>query len=59
MYIQIPLLINYHVYIKDAVTIQPSAGVYYGTSIAGSVKSGDEKYDMFGDQSGYRRSDLA
>lgn len=58
VYLQIPLLLNYHIDIKNIVTIQPFAGIYYGIGFAGSVKSEGLKYDMFGDQSGYRRSDL-
>lgn len=29
-YLQIPVLVNYHFNIKDIVTIQPFAGLYYG-----------------------------
>ena len=42
-YLQIPVLVNYHFNIKDIVTIQPFAGLYYGLGIGGKVKVGDEK----------------
>ena len=34
-YLQIPVLVNYHFNIKDIVTIQPFAGLYYGLGIGG------------------------
>lgn len=57
-YLQIPVLMNYHFNIKDIVTIQPFAGLYYGLGIGGKVKVGDEKGDIFGDEGGLKRSDL-
>ena len=57
-YIQIPALINYHFNIRDIVTIQPFAGLYYGLGIGGKVKSDGEKFDIFGDEGGLKRSDL-
>ena len=57
-YMQAPLLVNYHFHIKDIVTIQPFAGLYYGLGIGGKVKVGDEKGDIFGDEGGLKRSDL-
>lgn len=33
-YLQIPVLVNYHFNIKDIVTIQPFAGLYYGSASA-------------------------
>ena len=57
-YLQIPVLVNYHFNIKDIVTIQPFAGLYYGLGIGGKVKVGDEKGDIFGDEGGLKRSDL-
>ena len=50
-YLQIPVLVNYHFNIKDIVTIQPFAGLYYGFGIGGKVKVG-------GDEGGLKRSDL-
>lgn len=55
-YLQIPVLVNYHFNIKDIVTIQPFAGLYYGLGIGGKVKVGDEKGDIFGDEGGLKRS---
>lgn len=57
-YLQIPVLVNYHFNIKDIVTIQPFAGLYYGFGIGGKIKIGDEKGDIFGDEGGLKRSDL-
>lgn len=57
-YLQIPVLVNYHFNIKDIVTIQPFAGLYYGFGIGGKVKVGDQKGDIFGDEGGLKRSDL-
>ena len=57
-YLQIPVLVNYHFNIKDIVTIQPFAGLYYGFGIGGKVKVGGEKGDIFGDEGGLKRSDL-
>ena len=55
-YLQIPVLVNYHFNIKDIVTIQPFAGLYYGLGIGGKVKVGDEKGDIrSGRASGRRR----
>lgn len=57
-YLQIPVLVNYHFNIKDIVTIQPFAGLYYGFGIGGKMKAGGEKADIFGDEGGLKRSDL-
>lgn len=57
-YLQIPVLINYHFNIRDVVSIQPFAGLYYGIGIGGKVKAGSEKGDIFGDKGGFKRSDL-
>lgn len=57
-YMQVPLLVNYHFHIRDLLTIQPFAGLYYGLGIGGKVKVGDEKGDIFGDEGGLKRSDL-
>lgn len=58
LYLQIPLLINYHIDIRNIVSIQPFAGLYYGLGIAGKAKGGGEKADIFGEDSGLKRSDL-
>ena len=42
-YLQIPVLVNYHFNIKDIVTIQPFAGLYYGLGIGGKMKANGEK----------------
>lgn len=57
-YLQIPVLINYHFNIKNLVSIQPFAGLYYGFGIGGKAKMDGETEDIFGDDSGYKRSDL-
>lgn len=57
-YLQIPVLINYHFNIKDIVSIQPFAGIYYGIGVGGKVKEGNEKGDIFGDNGGFKRSDF-
>lgn len=59
-YLQIPVLINYHFNIKNIVSIQPFAGIYYGVGICGKAKDKDEnvKYDIFGKNGGLKRSDL-
>lgn len=58
LYLQVPVLVNYHFNIKDVVTIQPFAGLYYGFGIGGKGKTGGEKGDIFGDDGGFKRSDL-
>lgn len=57
-YLQIPVLINYHFNIKDVVSIQPFAGLYYGLGLGGKVKAGNEKGDIFGDNGAFKRSDF-
>ena len=57
-YLQIPVLVNYHFNIKNIVTIQPFAGLYYGFGIGGKMKAGGEKADIFGDEGTLKRSDL-
>lgn len=57
-YLQIPVLVNYHFNIKNIVTIQPFAGLYYGFGIGGKMKAGGEKADIFGDEGILKRSDL-
>ncbi|WP_290540101.1 outer membrane beta-barrel protein [Alistipes sp.] len=57
-YLQIPMLVNYHFNIKDIVTIQPFAGLYYGLGLGGKAKIGDKKSDIFGDNGELKRSDL-
>lgn len=58
MYIQIPVLLNYHFNIKNVVTIQPFAGLYYGAGIAGKVKVDRVKANIFGDEGVFERSDF-
>lgn len=59
-YLQIPVLINYHFNIRDIVTIQPFAGLYYGLGIGGKFKDKESgaKIDAFSDEGGLKRSDL-
>lgn len=59
-YIQVPVLLNYHFNIKNVVTIQPFAGLYYGLGIGGKIedKTSGEKADIFGDDGLLKRSDL-
>lgn len=58
MYLQVPLLVNYHFNIRNRFTIQPFAGVYYGVGIGGKIRIGEEKTDMFGDGALFIRSDF-
>ncbi len=62
LYLQVPVVINYHINIKDKVSIEPFAGVYYAFGIAGKAKAkmdGDsEKVNVFGDEGGLKRSDF-
>lgn len=60
LYLQIPVLVNYHFNIKDVVTIQPFAGLYYGLGICGKLKetSSGMKVNAFSDEGGLKRSDL-
>lgn len=58
MYLQVPLLINYHFDIRNRFTIQPFVGVYYGVGIGGKIKAGEEKSDMFGGDCRFMRSDF-
>lgn len=59
-YLQIPLLVNYHIGIRNIVSIQPFAGLYYGIGIGGKLKDkqSGEKADAFGEDAGLKRSDL-
>lgn len=59
VYLQIPVLVNYHIGLRGSgVDIVPYAGLYYGLGIHGKGKVGDEKADLFGDEGGVKRSDL-
>lgn len=58
LYLQIPVLINYHINIGNVVSIQPFTGIYYGIGIAGKAKADGEKVDIFGEDSELQRSDL-
>lgn len=60
LYLQIPVLVNYHFNIKDVVTIQPFAGLYYGLGICGKLKDkySGMKVNAFSDEGGLKRSDL-
>lgn len=65
LYLQVPLLINYHFDFGD-LTFQPFAGLYYGFGVGGDLKYDDdwvgnpfkEKEDYFGSDSNIGRSDL-
>ncbi len=56
MYLQIPVMVNYKFNIKDAVTLYPSAGFYYGLGIGGKVKG--LEMDAFGKTGALKRSDF-
>ena len=59
LYIQIPVLLNYHFSITPDVNIQPFGGFYYALGISGKTEDEDGyKYDYFGDESFKKRSDL-
>ena len=49
-YLQIPVLVNYHIGIRNIVSIQPFAGLYYGLGIGGKIKErkSGAKVDAFG-----------
>ena len=47
IYMQVPLLVNYHFHIRDLLTIQPFAGIYGGVGIRGAMKTEYGNEDMF------------
>lgn len=65
-YLQIPVVVNYHWDVVDAVSIQPYVGLYYGFGVCGKLKMEEggesEKIDAFKSGDGYdqslKRSDL-
>ncbi len=57
MYLQIPLLINYHFAINDKFSVQPAVGAYYAFGICGKVKEDGEKENIFS-KNGFKRSDV-
>lgn len=57
LYLQVPVLVNYHIGIGEKFSIQPFAGAYYGLGIAGKSKVGDNKADFFG-KDGLKRSEV-
>lgn len=59
-YLQIPVLVNYHIGIRNIVSIQPFAGLYYGLGIGGKIKEpkSGAKGDAFGEDGMLKRSDL-
>ncbi len=58
MYLQIPVMVNYKFNIKDAVTLYPSAGFYYGLGIGGKIKGEGYHRDSFGKTGVLKRSDF-
>ncbi len=58
LYLQVPVVLTYHFNIKDKVSIEPFAGIYYGLGIGGKAKLGKEKTDVFSDEGGMSRSDF-
>lgn len=70
LYLQIPVLVNYHFDIAGVVTLQPYAGLYYGLGVQGKEKISDEyehfEHSLFKEETvdgdrvaqSYRRSDL-
>lgn len=59
LYLQIPLLINYHFNIGDKVRLIPFGGTYFGVGIAGQSESATgEKKDCFGDDALQDRFDV-
>lgn len=58
MYLQIPVMVNYKFNIKDAVTLYPSAGFYYGLGIGGKIKGEGYNVDSFGKTGALKRSDF-
>lgn len=58
-YLQVPVLLNYHIDIRNTVSIQPFAGLYYGLGIGGKGEQADGvKVDVFSDEGGFKRSDF-
>ncbi len=63
LYLQIPLLINYHIFVGNRLSIDPFAGVYYALGVGGKIKYSSELYeeyeeDYFGRGGMAKRSDL-
>ena len=58
LYIQIPVLVNYHFQLGQGFGIQPFAGVYYGLGVTGKSEADGIKSDMFGGEGFMRRSDF-
>ncbi|MDR2650952.1 MAG: PorT family protein [Prevotellaceae bacterium] len=53
MYLQVPLLLNYHFAVANNITIQPFAGFYLAYGIGGKIKDSGGEYkqskNIFGD----------
>lgn len=58
MYLQVPLLVNYHFNIRGKIALQPFAGIYYGVGMDGKARHSDGWADIFGERGILRRSDL-
>lgn len=58
LYIQIPLLINYQIHLRDRWSIDPFAGIYYAVGVCGRIKGASEKADYFGAEGVADRSDF-
>lgn len=58
LYLQIPLLVNYHIAIGERLSIDPFAGIYYAVGVAGNLKYMGEKADYFGEYGLADRSDF-
>lgn len=58
LYLQIPLLVNYHIYVSNRLSIQPFTGIYYAVGVAGKLKYMGEEADYFGVRGLAKRSDL-
>ena len=59
-YLEIPVMVNYKFHFGDALTLYPSAGIYYAFGIGGKEKDSvtNGEYDLFGKTGGFKRSDL-
>ena len=49
--LQIPLNVNYHIYLNDSVRLEPGAGLYYAAGLAGNLLYDGKNIDVFRDAS--------
>ncbi len=49
-YVQIPLLLNYHIHLNDAIYFEPHAGLYYAYAFNGKRKYEGKKIDVINEK---------